>query len=104
MSELAGQMLSDDEETMLYLRAMGMSNIQVAHQMDLSEQTIKNHIRIIFQKLNVTNIVEALTAKGYINLPEKPEPVIQRARCDYIAQCGRPQGHRGQHGGFRPVR
>ena len=44
----------------------GASNKDIAWQLGLGEQTIKNHLRRIFAKLQVTNRVElAIRAMGH---------------------------------------
>jgi predicted transcriptional regulator len=42
------------------MAAQGLSNKQIAHQLALSEHTVKNHLFRIFEKLEVANRVELL--------------------------------------------
>lgn len=53
------QSLTDQERKILTLVAEGASNKDIAHNLNLSERTIKNYVSIIFQKLQVNNRTEA---------------------------------------------
>ncbi len=51
--------LSGREVTVLRLVAEGKTNKEIANSLDLSEKTVKNHIRNIFGKLNVFDRTQA---------------------------------------------
>lgn len=51
--------LTDRETDVLRLIANGYRNDQIAETLHITEQTVKNHIRNIFSKLNVQTRVEA---------------------------------------------
>lgn len=51
--------LTEREEAVLALVAEGQSNAQIAATLNLSENTVKFHLRSIFAKLGVTNRTEA---------------------------------------------
>jgi DNA-binding NarL/FixJ family response regulator len=50
--------LSPREYQVARLVAAGRSNRQIAEQLAISEQTVKNHIQSIFRKLSLSNRVE----------------------------------------------
>lgn len=63
--------LTDREKEVLRLVASAMTNKQVAEELYISEQTVKNHIKSLLRKLDLKNRVElALYAR---RLPENPE-------------------------------
>ncbi len=51
--------LSEREAEVLALVARGLTNVQIAHQLSVSENTVKFHLQNIYQKLNVNNRTEA---------------------------------------------
>jgi DNA-binding NarL/FixJ family response regulator len=55
----ASNELTDREEEVLALVASGSSNSQIAERLNLSESTVKFHLRNLFSKLGVTNRTEA---------------------------------------------
>lgn len=52
-------MLSEREQQILVLVAQGLSNKQIALQLDISDNTVKVHLRNIFSKINVASRTEA---------------------------------------------
>ncbi len=53
-------LLSKREEQVLHLLADGLSNRELAAELKLSEHTVKNHLFRIFDKLGVSNRMEAV--------------------------------------------
>ena len=51
--------LSEREQEVLALMALGLSNRQIAHELYLSVDTIKTHVRSVFSKLGVSNRTQA---------------------------------------------
>ena len=67
--------LSEREITVLRLVAEGKTNKEIANALDLSEKTVKNHVRNIFHKLQVYDRTQAAILairKGLIELEPKP--------------------------------
>jgi len=68
--------LTDREITVLRLVADGKTNKEIANVLDLSEKTVKNHVRNIFHKLHVVDRTQAAILairKGIIELePRQP--------------------------------
>jgi DNA-binding NarL/FixJ family response regulator len=66
-------LLSSREEEVVRLVAEGLGNRDIAHQLSLSEHTIKNHMFRIFEKLGVSSRVElVLYAFSRPNIPQVP--------------------------------
>jgi two-component system NarL family response regulator len=67
--------LTEREITVLRLVADGKTNKEIANDLDLSEKTVKNHVRNIFHKLQVYDRTQAAILairKGLIELDPKP--------------------------------
>jgi DNA-binding NarL/FixJ family response regulator len=67
----AEEPLSAREIDILALVATGKANKMVARELDVSEQTVKAHLRTIFQKLDVQDRTQAVTTalrRGIISL------------------------------------
>ncbi|MFQ6019249.1 MAG: response regulator [Dehalococcoidia bacterium] len=55
----ASKVLSEREWEVLAIAAEGLSNVQIASKLMVTEHTVKFHLQNIFQKLGVTNRTEA---------------------------------------------
>ncbi len=67
--------LTEREITVLRLVADGKTNKEIANALDLSEKTVKNHVRNIFHKLHVYDRTQAAILairKGLIELEPRP--------------------------------
>ncbi len=67
----AASLLTDRELEILQIIAKGLSNNEAAKVLGLSKATIRTHLEHIYEKLDVTNRVEAVTEgirQGIINL------------------------------------
>ncbi len=63
--------LSEREVAVLTLAAWGNSNKQIAQRLDISEETVKGHMKIVFAKLGATDRTHAVTLaakRGLIEL------------------------------------
>jgi DNA-binding NarL/FixJ family response regulator len=71
------EVLSARELEVLSLAAKGLSNIQIASRLYISEGTVKRHLTNIYAKLGVVSRVDAInkaTAAGLITVKRLPEP------------------------------
>ena len=78
-SRVEGPELTVREQEVLALLALGMSNAEIAHELFLSVDTIKTHVRRVFNKLGVNNRTQAamrvLTAQnGLHRQPAQKSP------------------------------
>jgi two-component system, NarL family, response regulator LiaR len=64
----AATTLSQREQEVLALMALGTSNREIAHELYLSVDTIKTHVRSVFHKLGVSNRTQAALAAGDLGL------------------------------------
>jgi DNA-binding CsgD family transcriptional regulator len=75
--------LSERELQILLLVAQGLSNRQIAGQLDISDNTVKVHVRNIFAKINVASRTEAslyAVRHGMLvveNQPVAPAPIVE---------------------------
>ena len=65
--------LTDRELEVLRLVARGMANKEIAHQLFISENTVKNHVRNILEKLQLHSRMEAAMYAVRENLLEPGE-------------------------------
>ncbi len=76
METITAPLTSRETEILSYI-AQGNSNKQIAHILQISEQTIKNHVSAILRKLNANDRAHAVVLAirhGWISLEERPEP------------------------------
>lgn len=69
----------------------------VANELGIAVQTVKNHMTALYVRLNVGGAMEAVAALGWVHANIAGVPP-----CGWLGYCGRPDGHTGNHGGFRP--
>ena len=70
--QLASPDLSAREMEVLSLIVKGLANKQIAYTLNIAEHTVKNHVKNILGKLNVSDRTQAATAaiqRGVIHLP-----------------------------------
>lgn len=54
------QHITNREQSILELLAMGLSNKQIANDIGISEQTVKNHVSWLFEKFGVQSRIALL--------------------------------------------
>jgi DNA-binding CsgD family transcriptional regulator len=67
-------LLSRREEEVVRCLAEGLSNREIARQLQLSEHTVKNHVFRIFEKLGLSNRVELVLYA--INAPARDKQIV----------------------------
>jgi DNA-binding NarL/FixJ family response regulator len=72
-SQVPAPKLTDRELEVLRLVAQGMTNREVADQLYIAENTVKNHVRNILEKLHLHSRMEAVLYAVRENLLELPE-------------------------------
>jgi len=73
--EPASDVLSRREREVLELTAQALSNTQIASRLNLTEATVKRHLRNIFVKLGAVSRIDAVNkaaAKSLITVAERP--------------------------------
>lgn len=71
-SETSLQALTARERQVLELLAGGLANKEIAFTLKISENTVKNHLRNILEKLHLQNRVQAALYAVRMGLTEKP--------------------------------
>jgi DNA-binding NarL/FixJ family response regulator len=77
METVAAPLTARETQILSYI-AEGNSNKQIARILQISEQTIKNHVSAILRKLNANDRAHAVVLAirhGWISADEKPEPM-----------------------------
>ena len=68
--------LSPRQWQVMIRRARGMTVKEIAHDLGLSEQTVKTHFSHAYEALGAMNIAEAFLALGWLRVPEdEPQEV-----------------------------
>ena len=80
METVTAPLTSRETQILSYI-AEGNSNKQIARILQISEQTIKNHVSAILRKLNANDRAHAVVLAirhGWISIDGKPEPPASR--------------------------
>ena len=87
--------LTGRELEVLELVAIGLRNREIAIRLDLSEQTVKNHLSTILHKLGAPNRTRAVlyaVRQGWLELPDLPEAEPWWAPTLTVVSGGQSQG------------
>lgn len=85
--------LTATEDRVIRMVARGLGNKQIAGELGISEQTVKNHVTSILRKLHADSRLDALYALGWIAVPPANDPQeITRARLRTIADSAHGLG------------
>ena len=69
-------LLSDREMEIVQLVAQGFHNKEIGKKLFISEQTVKNHLRNIFDKLGVSDRLELMLYAIHHHLIDKPDGTL----------------------------
>ena len=58
--------------------ATGASREQVAHDLGISANTVKHHLESVYQRLDVSSVLGAIDALGWLHI-DCPAPVVDQA-------------------------
>jgi len=75
--DLANRRLTPREREVLEQAALGLSNRQIGEQLQIAEQTVKNHLGNAMRKLSLhdrTHAVVVAIGEGLIDLPVRADP------------------------------
>jgi two-component system, NarL family, nitrate/nitrite response regulator NarL len=70
------QLLSDREMEIVQLVAQGFQNKEIGKKLSISENTVKNHLHNIFDKLGVSDRLELMLYAVHHRLIDKPEETL----------------------------
>ena len=73
----AFERLTPRQREVIIRKAEGKTYGQVAYELGVTEQTVKNHLRLVYAKLGAEHLIEALRILGWLRLPgesHKPPP------------------------------
>ena len=63
--------LTPRQREVLIRKAEGKTYGQVAHELGVSEQTVKNHLGLVYSRLGAEHLIEALRILGWLRLPNE---------------------------------
>ncbi|MEU8263181.1 response regulator transcription factor [Micromonospora sp. NPDC048999] len=80
VSDTGARILSDREVEIVGLVAQAYSNSQIARRLDITEGTVKRHLRNVFAKLGAVSRIDAVNKAMAMNLVSPEKPGAQRLR------------------------
>lgn len=76
-------LLTDREGTIILLIGSGQSNKEIARELGIAPETIKSHLKRIFQKLSASTRTQAVVRAqnfGLVNLARSDDALVRQAR------------------------
>jgi FixJ family two-component response regulator len=61
--------LTPAQDRVLRMRARGMSVMEVAAVLGISEQTVKNHLSDVYRRLGTGGLIPTLIERGWLRVP-----------------------------------
>ncbi len=66
---IAFEALTPRQREVIIRKAEGKTYGQVAYELGITEQTVKNHLGLVYTKLGAEHLIEALRILGWLRLP-----------------------------------
>lgn len=80
VSDAGAKVLSDREVEIVGLVAQAYSNSQIARRLNITEGTVKRHLRNVFTKLGAVSRIDAVNKATTMNLVSQAKPPTPRLR------------------------
>jgi DNA-binding CsgD family transcriptional regulator len=64
--------LTPRQREVIIRKAEGKTYGQVAYDLGVTEQTVKNHLGLVYARLGAEHLIEALRILGWLRLPANP--------------------------------
>lgn len=72
--------LTPAQRRMAVLRARGLTIKATAHEMGVSEQTVKNHTTDALTAFSVNSFIELMAVLGWVRIPEEEDLMLRPSR------------------------
>jgi DNA-binding NarL/FixJ family response regulator len=70
----AFEALTPRQREVIIRKAEGKTYGQVAHELGVTEQTVKNHLGLVYARLGAEHLIEALRILGWLRVPGESQP------------------------------
>ena len=70
---MAFEALTPRQREVIIRKAEGKTYGQVAYELGVTEQTVKNHLGLVYAKLGAEHLIEALRILGWLRLPNESQ-------------------------------
>ena len=71
--------LTPRQRDVIIRKAEGKTYGQVAYELGVTEQTVKNHLGLVYARLGAEHLIEALRILGWLRLPGESQPPLGHA-------------------------
>ena len=71
--QLTFEGLTPRQREVILRKAEGKTYGQVAYELGVTEQTVKNHLGVVYARLGAGHLIEALHILGWLRVPDQYE-------------------------------